>query len=99
MGFHAFSTIMDFEADKRVGDRTFAVAYGKRIAALFPATITSFGFIVVQLNYVKIFFLFCSLLFLITAIYSSEKLARYFFIAIYAASICVVGFWLAEQFF
>ncbi len=99
MGFHAFSTIMDFEADRLIGDRTFAVAYGKRIAALFPAAIFSFGFIVVHLNYVKIFFLFCLILFITTAIYPSERLARYFFSAIYVVSIGVLGFWAGIHFF
>ncbi|RLE42146.1 hypothetical protein DRJ48_04125, partial [Candidatus Woesearchaeota archaeon] len=38
MGVHAFSTIMDYTADKKAGDRTFAVTFGKRAAALFALT-------------------------------------------------------------
>ena len=59
MGFHAFSTIMDYDVDKRIGDRTFAVAYGKRAAALFPAAIFLCSLFIVRVNYIKIFFMAC----------------------------------------
>jgi 4-hydroxybenzoate polyprenyltransferase len=35
IGAHAFSTVMDYEADRNSGIRTFAVAFGKRAAAYF----------------------------------------------------------------
>jgi 4-hydroxybenzoate polyprenyltransferase len=99
MGFHAFSTIMDYEADKQAGDRTFAVAYGKRAAALIPALITSPGPLVVHSGFVKIFFLFCSLLFFFVFCYPSEKLARYFFLVIYATSFSTLVVWLVPRMF
>jgi len=99
MGFHAFSTIMDYEADKQAGDRTFAVAYGKRATALIPAIITAAGPLVVHSGFVKAFFLFCSLLFFFVFCYPSEKLARYFFLLIYAASLGALVVWLAPRIF
>jgi 4-hydroxybenzoate polyprenyltransferase len=38
-GYHIFSTIMDYEADKIAGHRTFAVRFGKRLSALTAVTV------------------------------------------------------------
>lgn len=80
MGFHAFTTIMDYEPDKRAGERTFAIAFGKRAASLFALTVfivvLLFGkFENIEINY---YLIFCSLLFLIIFIFPSERLASLF---------------------
>jgi 4-hydroxybenzoate polyprenyltransferase len=33
MGFHAYSTIMDYSVDKKIGVKTFATIFGKRNAS------------------------------------------------------------------
>lgn len=96
MGFHAFSTIMDYDVDKRSGDRTFAVAYGKRAAALFPAAIFLFSLFFVHVNYIKIFFMACLVLFIIVAIIPSEKIARYSFLAMSTGAIVILSVWIVS---
>lgn len=39
IGFHAYSTITDYEADREAGDATFAVKYGRRAAAITASII------------------------------------------------------------
>jgi len=93
MGFHAFSTVMDYEIDKGVGDRTFAVAYGKRAATLFAAVIFMPGPFMVREVYVKLFLGACAALALVVAAYPSEKLARYSFRAMFAGAVVAVAVW------
>ena len=81
---------------ERVGDRTFAVAYGKRAAALFPAAIFLFSPLVVHVNYVRGFFMGCLLLFIVVAVIPSERIARYFFLAIFLGAVAIVGVWIAS---
>lgn len=75
MGFHALSTITDYTVDKKVGDKTFAVAFGKRTAAVFAIiifliTIFFAGIQTVILNY----YLLAALLVAIAIlIYPKEK--------------------------
>jgi len=95
MGFHAFSTIMDYDVDKRSGDRTFAVAYGKRAAALFPAAVSLCGLLFVRLNYLKIFAMVGLILFIVTAVIPSERIARRFYRALFLGAIAVAGVWIA----
>lgn len=81
IGGHAFTSLMDYSSDKEAGDRTFAVAFGKRPAAIFSFLVTTivllFGnFETLIVNYC---FIFCDLLFLITVIRPSEELASLFF--------------------
>jgi len=94
MGLHAFSTIMDYEVDKNIGDRTFAVAYGKRIAAFLPGCIFLLSLFFVTAIYVKGFFIVCSLLSFFTAINPSEKFARYFFLLMFLGAIIALGSWI-----
>jgi 4-hydroxybenzoate polyprenyltransferase len=96
MGFHAFSTIMDHDVDQRIGDRTFAVAYGKRAAALFPAAIFLCSLLIVHENYVRGFFITCLLLFIVSAVVPSERVARYSFLAIFLSAVLIVSFWIAS---
>jgi 4-hydroxybenzoate polyprenyltransferase len=94
MGFHAFSTIMDYDVDKKAGDITFAVAYGKRIAAALPGIVFLLGPFFVEAFHVKIFFLLCASLSFFTAMYPSEKLARHFFLLMYPAAVLTLALWL-----
>ena len=96
MSLHAFSTIMDYDVDKISGDRTFAVAFGKRIAALFPAMIFSFSVFFIHIFYVKAFFVFCILLFIIIFFIPSERMARYAFLSIFIGAIIVVSIWIGK---
>jgi len=99
MGFHTFSTIMDYNVDKQSGDRTFAVAFGKRTAALFPTGVFLFTIFFIHVIYVHAFFIFCLLLFITVFIVPSERLARYFFLAIFTAAVVVVSVWVGVFFF
>lgn len=93
MGFHAFSTISDFSVDKSMGDRTFAVAFGKRTAALLPCVIFLCFSPLINVEYVKAFFLGCAILCAISAIFPSERLARYFCISMFVGASAVSGWW------
>lgn len=94
MGFHAFSTISDYSVDKKIGDRTFAVAFGKRAASLFPAVIFLCGFLLIRVDYVRIFFLICAVLSSLSAVFPSERLARYSCIAMFLGAAFISGFWI-----
>ncbi len=96
MSLHAFSTIMDYDVDKISGDRTFAVAFGKRTAAFFPAMIFSFSVFFIHILYVKVFFVFCIFLFIIIFFIPSERMARYAFLSIFIGAIIVVSIWIGE---
>ncbi len=67
MGIHAFHTTLDYNSDRKAGNKTFATEFGKRSASLFALIVFVSSLI------------FCSLLFLIASIYLSEKLASLFF--------------------
>ena len=95
MGFHAFSTIGDYDVDKRIGDRTFAVAYGKRAAALFPAAVFLCTLFIVRVNYIRIFFIAFLALFILVAIIPSERIARYSPLAILLGVVAIVSVWIA----
>jgi 4-hydroxybenzoate polyprenyltransferase len=96
MGFHAFSTIMDYDVDKRSGDRTFAIAYGKRAAALFPAAIFLCSLFIVRVNYIRGFFMACLIMYIVVAIKPSEKIARYSFLAMFLGAVTIVSVWIAS---
>jgi len=96
MGLHAFSTIMDYDVDKRSGDRTFAVAYGKRAAALFPAAIFLCSLFIVRVNYIRGFFMACLVLSVMTAVIPSERIARYSFLAMFLGAVAIVSVWIAS---
>ncbi len=100
MGLHAFSTIMDYSADKKAGDVTFAVKFGKRTAAAVFFVVSfcallfgGFGFF--MLNY---FLLFCASLALIEFFFPSEKLAVLFFEFIFIAFFITATFSLVQFF-
>ncbi len=84
MGIHSFSTVMDYNADKLVGDRTFAVVLGKRTASLFALVVFILAYIFsgFQGMIVGYFLILCALLAGIITIIPSERIAKYFFYAI-----------------
>jgi 4-hydroxybenzoate polyprenyltransferase len=76
MAYHIFSTIMDFEADKKAGHKTFTVRFGKRKAAL-TALIVGFAayfFGQIQTTLIRMLMLFAVLNFAFTFVY--PKFAR-----------------------
>ncbi|MGQ0794159.1 MAG: UbiA family prenyltransferase [Deltaproteobacteria bacterium] len=86
MGIHAFSTIMDSEADRAAGQRTFAVALGGRAAALFAA-----GTFIAALIYsdigsavINYYFLYCALLFAAAAFNPTQRRAGAIFKLVFA---------------
>lgn len=88
---------MDYEVDKKTGDTTFAVAYGKRAAAALPGFIFTLSPLFVEALSVKIFFVLCALLSFFTAIHPSEKLARLFFLLMYPGAALTLAFWLISS--
>lgn len=96
MGFHAFSTIFDYTIDRQVGDRTFAVVYGKRTAALIPAVLFLCSFFLIRVDYIRVFLLICSIMSFTSFIFPSEKLARYFCLTMYLGAVVISGFWIIK---
>jgi 4-hydroxybenzoate polyprenyltransferase len=94
MGIHSFSTVMDYGPDKLAGDKTFAVAFGKRAASLFTAIVFTIAFLFsgFQGTAVACYLLFCVTLSGIITVAPSEQVARYFFYAIGLAFIVVAVF-------
>ena len=81
MGIHSFSTIMDYSADKLVGERTFATVYGKRVASFFTMVVFVLAYLFsgFQGMIVGYYLIVCGVLAAILTIVSSEKLGRYLF--------------------
>ncbi len=80
MGVHSFSTIMDYNADRKAGQKTFAVVFGKRAASLFALFSSAAALIFGGVG--KITFVYmavCSLLYLAIFFKPAEKLASLFF--------------------
>lgn len=81
MGIHSFGAVMDYSVDKAAGQRTIAVVFGKRLAAAFScaAFLSALLFANIGRQYINYYFAFCGILFLISAIYPSERLASFLF--------------------
>jgi len=81
MGIHSFGAVMDYTADKVAGQRTIATFFGKRTASIFScaAFLSAYLFANIGRQYINYYFAFCSLVFLISAIFPSEKLAAFLF--------------------
>jgi len=92
MAFHAFTTIMDYDSDKKAGDKTFAIVFGKRTTALVSFLVFTSIVIFSSINMVlKTYFSFCSLLFLFTLIFPSEKKLTSIFLKLLIGGFCVTG--------
>ena len=99
MGFHAYSTIMDYSIDKKIGVKTFATIFGKRSASFFAllVSILTLFFANASILFKPVtyyFFGFCSLLFFITLVFPSEKLARRGFYLLWAGFVFWPIIWL-----
>ncbi len=77
-GYHALSTIGDYEVDKKAGDKTIAVAFGKRTTAIIAATCFLLAFIFIQTAIVKYTLLLITLSGFALIINPSIKLAAIF---------------------
>ena len=89
MGIHSFGTVMDYSVDKAAGHRTLAVAFGKRAASIFSclAFLSALFFANIGRPYINYYFSFCSIIFLVSAIFPSEKLAAFLFKLIFVGFI------------
>ncbi len=89
MGIHSFGAVMDYSVDQAAGHRTIAVVFGKRAASMFSclAFLSALLFANIERPYINYYFAFCSTLFLISAIFPSEKLAAFLFKLIFAGFI------------
>ncbi|MFX1474382.1 MAG: UbiA family prenyltransferase [Promethearchaeota archaeon] len=93
MGIHSFSTVTDYSADKEVGDKTFAVVFGKRAAALFSLVVfaISYFFAGYQGTVINWYLLLLMIFSVIIIVYPSERLATVLFYTIGAAFIVVAA--------
>ena len=90
MGIHSFSTIMDYSTDKKVGDKTFAVVFGKRSAALSSLVLFMLAIFFAKVRALfKFYFIICSLFFIIIFIFPTEKVAGLFLKLIFLGFIAV----------
>lgn len=89
MGIHSFGSVMDYSTDKKAGHRTFAVIFGKRLASLFAFAvfISAILFSNIETAAIIYYFIYCSVLLLISVVIPSEKLALYLFRLIFAGFI------------
>ena len=81
MGIHSFGAVMDYSADKVASVRTIAVVLGKRAASIFSclAFLSALLFADIGRPYINYYFAFCSIIFLIAAVFPSERLASVLF--------------------
>ena len=86
---HSASTIIDYEQDKRVGDKTVAVRFGKRNTAIFVAIVSLLilVFAHIQTLLINIIIILSIIMAIIIAIKPDEKLARRLMISIVAYSV------------
>jgi 4-hydroxybenzoate polyprenyltransferase len=85
MGLHAFSTLLDLQADKQAGDKTFGIVFGKRIAILFALLAFLTALLLGGFNHSEINYLLfsCVLFFAITLFFPYQKLVTFFGRAFY----------------
>jgi 4-hydroxybenzoate polyprenyltransferase len=80
IGIHAFSTVMDYTADLQAGSTTFAVVFGKRLAASFPFIVFSITLQTPEFQRFPIgpCLLVGAVFSFVVVVYPSEKLAHVF---------------------
>ena len=98
MGVHAFSTTMDYESDKRLRERTFAVVFGMRWAAFFPAAAFLMTFFSLHGLRYKIYFALCICIFTWFIFRPSEKQARNALLMMLAGAVVVSIYGVYEMF-
>jgi len=86
IGFHALSTIPDYTVDKKVGDKTFAIVYGKRSAAIFAIIIflITLFFSRIQNLAANYYLIACMVVAIVLLVRPSEKLALYLLKTLFA---------------
>lgn len=91
MGIHSFGAVMDYSVDKAAGHKTIAGVFGKRVASIFSslAFLSALLFANIGRPYINYYFAFCSIIFLISAIFPSEKLAAFLFKLIFVGFIVI----------
>jgi 4-hydroxybenzoate polyprenyltransferase len=99
MGFHSYSTIIDYDIDKKIGVKTFATVFGKRSAAFFAlfVSILALFFANSPILFKPVtyyYFGFCCLLFFITLVFPSEKTAKRSFALLWAGFVFWPIIWL-----
>ena len=84
-GIHAVASVADYGSDKRAGDRTFAVVFGKRLAILFAILlmILSYFFSGIHSLLIKSYFVFCAAVFTVLFANPNEKLIRMIMYCVY----------------
>lgn len=101
MSVHAFSTLMDYTADKKAGNTTFAIKFGTKPAVLFPllAAITTvafadFGAFVPMANEFSIscmraYLSICAFIFAMNLLHTDEKTAKISLYLVYLGFLAV----------
>jgi 4-hydroxybenzoate polyprenyltransferase len=86
MGAHSLTTVMDYSVDRKVGEKTMAVAFGKRAAALLSLTVFSatLFFSGIQTPEFLCYLAFAVALSLVLAIIPTERAGRMVFKVLYA---------------
>jgi 4-hydroxybenzoate polyprenyltransferase len=95
VGAHAFSTIMDYKHDKKAGDRTFAVVFGKRVTASFAIGTLLVAFLFGNFTslVINVYLVVCMVVFASIAITGSEKLSSILFQIFYVGSLITALIW------
>ncbi len=117
IGIHAYTTIMDYEFDKKAGYKTFAVVFGERGTSLFVLFIFILTFCVAKLSpliypptlnpfsshhywsYNYYYLAFGGLLFFVTSVYPSRKMAALFSLVLTVAFIVMIIIYLSVGLF
>jgi lycopene elongase/hydratase (dihydrobisanhydrobacterioruberin-forming) len=77
MGFHAVTTTADYSSDKKAGQKTFAVRFGKRVALAFAIILSIIVFFLIDLRAIfRIFFLIYIGFILILFFFPKEKIVN-----------------------
>jgi 4-hydroxybenzoate polyprenyltransferase len=84
-GLHAYTTIMDITSDKEAGQRTFAIAFGKRTAAAFALLTIVLALVLGDwLPVIVPYCWLCVACYSVVVIKPSERLARWLFLVVAA---------------
>jgi 4-hydroxybenzoate polyprenyltransferase len=86
-GIHAYTTILDYPYDKKANTRTFAVAFGKRTAAIFPLCIFLITLLVARFSLpITAYLVLCLAFFAISSVWPAIRLSRIFSRAMFIGS-------------
>lgn len=98
---HAFSTLTDYETDKKIGDTTFAIEYGKHTAILAPIAfiLTLLIFSSIDDKIVRTYFAFALLPLSYVLYDGSEKTAYRCGMTIYYSGIIFAVIFLLNRFY